>query len=198
MIEESSYTIHVARNHQLKEPTNSDSWNVVCLNKPTTITFPKIEATVNIVKGIVQWIFLSVYVVVLISGYTLLFIGTKTDQYFLRYLQKHARILAVLKKRFIQEITVAWKATCRNHYLSPSDITICVHFGTTGTFPPIPTSTFPYRGQSSDVTGGCSKWTLSERAVKYQKSVFWSPCRLLPISWEIMFRFCSGKKESVP
>ena len=56
-------------------------------------------------KGIVQWIFLLAYVVVLISGYTLLFTGTKTDQYFLRYLQKHARILAVLKKRFIQEMT---------------------------------------------------------------------------------------------
>ena len=75
-------------------------------------------------KGIVQWIFLLAYVVVLISGYTLLFIGTKTDQYFLRYLQKHARILPVLKKQFIQEITVTWKATCRKHHLSPSDITI--------------------------------------------------------------------------
>ena len=75
-------------------------------------------------KGIVQWIFLYVYVVVLISGYTLLFIGTKSDQYFLRYLQKHAQILAVLKKQFIQEITVTWKATCRKDYLSPSDITI--------------------------------------------------------------------------
>ena len=62
-------------------------------------------------KGIVQWIFLLAYVVVLISGYTLLFIGTKTDQYFLRYLQKHARTMAVLKKQFIQEITVTWKAT---------------------------------------------------------------------------------------
>ena len=75
-------------------------------------------------KGVVRWIFLSTYVVVLILGYTLLFTGTKTDQYFLRYLQKHARILAVLKKQFIQEITVTWKATCRKHYLSPSDITI--------------------------------------------------------------------------
>ena len=74
-------------------------------------------------KGVVLWIFLSTYVAVLISGYTLLFIETKTDQYFLRYLQKHARILAVLKKQFIQEITVTWKATCRKHYLSPSDIT---------------------------------------------------------------------------
>ena len=67
----------------------------------------------TILKGAVRWIFLSTYVVVLILGYTLLFIGTKTDQYFLRYLQKYAQILAVLKKRFIQEITVTWKATCR-------------------------------------------------------------------------------------
>ena len=51
---------------------------------------------------------------------------------------------------------------------------------------------------SSDVTGGCSKWTLSERAIKSQKTVFWSWCELLPISWEIVFRFCSVKKESVP
>ena len=99
-------------------------------------------------KGIVQWIFLSTYVVALVSRSTLLFTGTKTKQYLPRYRQKSAPSPKNTFSRFCSSL--------RKHPLaaSPSDVTTLASIRKSGSGNGRESPCGTKMNTNCDVTGG--------------------------------------------
>ena len=148
-------------------------------------------------KGIVQWIFLSAYVVVLLSKNTLLFTRSKTKQYIPRYRQKSAPTLENTFLRFYSSL--------RKHPLaaSPSDVTTLASMRKSGKGSGVVSPNGAKVNTNCDVTGGkimipaCCFPSYCDFLDEpfFQNSQ--NSCMVLQISQEILVRFCSGKKESI-
>ena len=102
----------------------------------------------SILKGIVQWIFLSTYVVPLVSRNTLLFTRTKMKQDFPRYRQKSA---PTPKNTFLR-----FYSSLRKHPLaaSPSDVTTLASMRKSGKGSGVVSPNGAKVNTNCDVTGG--------------------------------------------